>query len=117
MFDRWGDRPFLVWEPFDGPPATWSYARFAAGARGVAAGLQRRGVQPGDRVALVLDNSPDFLLAWAGVVAAGAAAVCLNPRSSRDELAYYAGHAGIRLAVADPGNVDDVGAAVADVAV
>lgn len=113
MFDRWGDRPFLVWEPFDGPPETWSYARFADAARGVAADLQRRGVAPGDRVALVLENSPEFLLAWAGVVAAGAAAVCLNPRSSDDELRYYASHADIRLAVTDR----DVGTAFPEVAV
>jgi carnitine-CoA ligase len=95
MFDRWGDRTFLVWAPFDGPVRTWTYARFDAEARALAAGLQRRGLAVGDRVALVLDNSPDFLLAWAAVVLAGGAAVCLNPRSSRDELAYYAGHAGI----------------------
>jgi carnitine-CoA ligase len=112
IFDRWGDRPFLVWEPFDGPPVTWSYARFGARARGLAAALQRRGLDPGDRVALVLENSPDFLLAWAAVVLAGGAAVCLNPRSSRDELSYYADHAGIAGAVAGVQQADDVGAAM-----
>jgi crotonobetaine/carnitine-CoA ligase len=95
MFDRWGDRPFLVWEPFDGPVSTWTYARFGAQVRALAAGLQARGLAVGDRVALVLANSPDFLLAWSAVVAAGGTAVCLNPLSSRDELAYYGSHAGI----------------------
>ena len=37
-FDRRGDRPFLVWEPFDGPVTTWTYARFGAEARALAAG-------------------------------------------------------------------------------
>ena len=113
------ERPFLVWEPFDGPVETWTRARFDAGADALAAGLQRRGLIAGDRVALVLDNSPAFLLAWTAVVRAGAAAVCLNPLSSADELAYYAGHAGISGSVGAelPGLrwlVDDVAAASGD---
>ena len=44
--------------------------RFAA--RGVAAGLRQKGVEPGDRVPLLLGNSVDFVVAalgclWAGV--------------------------------------------------
>ena len=113
------ERPFLVWEPFDGPVETWTRAGFDARADALAAGLQRRGLAAGDRVALMLDNSPDFLLAWTAVVRAGAAAVCLNPRSSADELAYYAGHAGISGSVGAelPGLrwlVDDVAAASGD---
>jgi carnitine-CoA ligase len=114
IFDRWGDRPFLVWEPFAGPVATWTYARFGAEVRALAAGLQARGLAVGDRVALVLENSPEFLRAWSAVVLAGGTAVCLNPSSSADELAYYASHAGVRGAFASPPADDRVGAAMAD---
>jgi crotonobetaine/carnitine-CoA ligase len=105
MFDRWGDRPFLVWEPFDGPVATWTYARFGAEVRALAAGLQAGGLAVGERVALVLENSPEFLRAWSAVVLAGGTAVCLNPSSSRDELSYYGSHAEISGAFAAPSSL------------
>jgi len=94
--------PLLIWEPFNGPSETWTYGRFLAYARQLAAGLQRRGLAPGDRVALMLDNSPDFLLTWVSVVLAGGVAVCLNTHSTRDELAYYGSHADIAVAIAGP---------------
>ena len=52
------DRVFLIWEPFDGPGASWTYAQFAERIRRFAAGLQARGVKPGDRVLVHLDNGP-----------------------------------------------------------
>jgi crotonobetaine/carnitine-CoA ligase len=104
------DHPLLVWEPFEGPPETWSYGRFRHEARAIAAGLQRRGLVPGDRVALLLDNSPQFLLAWTAVVLAGGAAVCLNTRSTRDDLAYYGSHATVVGTITGDAYADDVGA-------
>jgi crotonobetaine/carnitine-CoA ligase len=104
--------PLLVWEPVDGPGATWTYGRFAADAARLAAGLSRCGLAPGDRIALLLDNSPEFLLAWTAVTLAGGVAVCLNTASTRDDLSYYAGHAGISGAVAGPSHMDLLGAAM-----
>src|ERR1044071_4961568 len=86
---------FLVWVPFDGPVQRWSRDRFRAEARGLAAGLQRAGVAERGGLAVVLPNSPDFLLAWTAITLAGATAVCLNPLSSKDELSYYASHSDI----------------------
>src|SRR5262245_56120525 len=45
-----------------------------AGGR-IAATLTDLGVQKGDRVATLAENSPDALLAWWGIVLAGAVAV------------------------------------------
>jgi carnitine-CoA ligase len=110
--ERRAGRPFLVWAPFDGPTEVWTYGGFTGRARELAAGLQARGLAPGDRVALVLDNSPEFLLGWTAVVLAGAVAVCLNPRSGREELAYYGRHAGVVGAFAGPAYAGEVGAAM-----
>ncbi|HEY8978283.1 MAG TPA: AMP-binding protein [Streptomyces sp.] len=54
-----------------------SYADLFTEAGRVAAGLVTRGVEPGERVALVLPTSVDFARAFFGVLAAGAVAVPL----------------------------------------
>ena len=66
---------------------TWGEVRRRAAA--VAAGLAGLGVRPGDRVAIVWPTSVDFVVAYLGVLAAGAVAVPLNPNSP-------AGRAGAR---------------------
>ena len=48
-------------------------------AREVAAGLQNRGVQPGERVALVFRTEPDFFRAFFGCIYAGAVPTPLYP--------------------------------------
>jgi len=55
------------------------YAQLVARARGVAARLRAEGVLPGDRVALVLETSPEFFDAWFGALLAGAVPACLYP--------------------------------------
>jgi crotonobetaine/carnitine-CoA ligase len=99
---RRGDHPFLAWEPFQGEPTVTSYAAFAAAVRRFAAGLHARGVKPGDRVLVHLDNCPEFLLAWLGCAYAGAVAVTTNAKSSRDEIAYFAQHSGAVGGVTQP---------------
>jgi crotonobetaine/carnitine-CoA ligase len=113
---RWAtvapDRPFLTWAPFDGPSATWTRAEFARDVAALAAAFRARGVRPGDAVALVLANHPDFLLAWTAAASMGAVAVCLNPGSSVDELRYAGGHSGAVAAVASAERADDVARAM-----
>lgn len=103
---------FLHWAPPVGAPASWTWAEFVRDCRALASGLQKRGIRKGDLVALVLDNRPDFLLSWAAVVSVGAVAVCLNPASSHDELAYVDSHSGPAAAIATAENVDVVAAAM-----
>ncbi len=67
------DRPFLRWA--DG---VRSYAAFDAEAGSVAAGLATLGVGRGDRVALMLRNSLEFLQAWFACVKLGAVYVPIN---------------------------------------
>lgn len=58
-------------------------------ALAVAAGLRNRGVTPGDRVAVVLPTSPDFVACFFGVILAGAIAVPLYPPVRLGKLAEY----------------------------
>jgi len=63
---------------------TWGEVRRRAGA--VAVALAELGVRPDDRVAIVWPTSVDFVVAYLGVLAAGAVAVPLNPNSPPNEL-------------------------------
>ena len=96
------DHPFIVWEPSDGDGETWTYSRFHAEAGRAAAGLLRRGVAPGDKLLIHLDNCPEALLAWYASTWIGAVAVTTNARAADDELAYYADHCGAVAAITQP---------------
>jgi len=76
-----GDKPALL---FKG--ATVSYARLEAESDAFGAALAAMGVHKGDRVALVLPNCPQFLIAEFGVWKAGGIVVALNPTYSEREL-------------------------------
>jgi len=52
------------------------------------------GVKPGDRVAVMLPNHPDFLAVLMGLWQAGAVGVPINPLYTADELAYQLGDSG-----------------------
>ncbi|HTX30739.1 MAG TPA: long-chain fatty acid--CoA ligase [Solirubrobacteraceae bacterium] len=57
-----------------------------------AAGLIRaKGVQAGDRVAVMLPNVPYFAILYFGILRAGAVVVPLNPRYGKSEVAYHVG--------------------------
>ena len=58
-----------------------TYAQLDEQASRLAAGLQALGVEPGSRVAIILPNCPQFMVALFGVLKAGAVAMPLNPAS------------------------------------
>jgi long-chain acyl-CoA synthetase len=68
-------------------PAGWStWGEVRSAASSLAAGIAELGVSPGDRVAVAWPTSAEFVVAYLGVLAAGATAVPLNPQSPRAEL-------------------------------
>ncbi len=93
----------VVTRGFDGPPRRTDYAGVASRARRLAAGLQRLGVRPGDRVATLCMNHHRHLEAYFGVPATGAIVHTLNPRLHADDLALIVGDAGDRAIVVDEG--------------
>lgn len=96
------DHPFLIWEPFEGDAQRWSYEAFAQAVRRFAAGLHQRGLQPGDRVLVHMDNCPELLIAWLGCGYAGMVAVTTNAKSTLDELTYFAAHSRAVAAITQP---------------
>lgn len=64
-----------------------SYAALAAATRRMAEGLARRGIGPGDRVAVWLPNRPEFLVLLFALARLGATAILLNTRWRAEELA------------------------------
>jgi acyl-CoA synthetase (AMP-forming)/AMP-acid ligase II len=59
--------------------------------------LRSRGLVPGDRVGLYLENCPQFAIAYFGSLKAGAVNVCLNPMHKAAELRHEFVDAGVRF--------------------
>jgi long-chain acyl-CoA synthetase len=74
---------------------TWSRCRCLAGA------LNRLGVPPGDRVAILALNSHRYLEVYLGVPASGRVVVPLNTRHAEPELRYALQDAGARMLITD----------------
>jgi len=68
--------------------AKTSYRQLDEASNAFAAALAAIGVKPGDRVALLLPNCPQFMIAEFGVWKAGAIVVALNPTYSERELEH-----------------------------
>ncbi|MFH2137473.1 MAG: AMP-binding protein [Candidatus Omnitrophota bacterium] len=67
----------------------YTYKEFFQTAQAIAAGLLRLGVVKGDRVAIVLDNCPEWGMIYFGVMLAGAVAVPLDCQSTRKDIQFY----------------------------
>ena len=65
-----GDAAFL-WAKRDGQWSSISWSEAARQAAAFAEGLQKLGLKPGDRVMLVSENRPEWLIADLGIMAAG----------------------------------------------
>ena len=68
---------------------TQSYAQFRDSALALAGWLQAQGVRRGDRVALYMQNCPQFLTAFYAVNRADAVAVPVNPMNRAEEFGHY----------------------------
>ena len=76
---------------------TISYGRLDEDSSRVAGVLHDRGVKPGDRVGVMLPNTPEFALVYYGALRAGAVVVPMNPLLKAREVAYYLGDSGAGL--------------------
>ena len=85
-----------------GSRVVFDYAQLAQRVTALAAGLRRRlALEPGDRVALMMTNSPFYIellyAAWWG----GLTAVPVNAKLHREEAAYILDHSGCLLYTSD----------------
>jgi len=79
--------------------ATLSYGELDRMAATLSASLTELGLDPGDRVALYLQNVPQFVIAQCAVWKAGGVVVPLNPMLKDAELAYHLNDAGARVLI------------------
>jgi acyl-CoA synthetase (AMP-forming)/AMP-acid ligase II len=71
------------------PGVELAYAQVDGRARALAAALASRfGVRPGDRVAVLMQNRPEYLVAYWATHLAGATVAAISPRLSRREADY-----------------------------
>ncbi|MFZ0040263.1 MAG: AMP-binding protein [Solirubrobacteraceae bacterium] len=80
---RHPNRPFVI-----GVQRTYSYEEVREWSRRLAAGLVALNVSPGEHVAVVMANYPEFVALKFAIARAGAVAVPVNFLLRRDELAY-----------------------------
>jgi long-chain acyl-CoA synthetase len=80
-------------------PRALRYAELERAVRGVATGLRERGLAPGDRVALLVPNVPEFTIAYFGILYAGCAVVPLNVLLTAPEVRYHLEDSGAKLLV------------------
>ncbi len=78
---------------------TISYGDLARQTEAFALGLRLRGIQPGDRVAILLPNVPHFLPAYFGAIWAGAIAITMNPTYRPPEIQHIFTDAQVAAAV------------------
>jgi long-chain acyl-CoA synthetase len=80
----------------------FTFAEFDAAAGRVATLLDRAGIEPGDRVGVMLPNTPAFAIAFYGIMYRGAVAVPMNPLLKAREVAYYLSNSGAKALFASP---------------
>jgi long-chain acyl-CoA synthetase len=83
---RHGDRPALKLDD-----TVVTYAQLDEGAARVAGLLKSKGLQPGDRVGIMMPNVPYFATVYYGVLRAGGVVVPMNPLLKDREVAFYLG--------------------------
>ena len=87
---RFPNKPFLIY--YD---TKVSFAEFHNEAERVAGFLEQRcAVRKGDRVLLLMQNSPQFMIGYYGILRANAVVVPLNPMNLTQEILRYAQDAG-----------------------
>jgi long-chain acyl-CoA synthetase len=93
----------------------FTFAEFDAAAARVATLLARAGVEPGDRVGVMLPNTPAFAIVFYGIMYRGAVAVPMNPLLKAREVAYYLSNSGAKALFATPAFADEATAGAAEV--
>lgn len=100
--EQWGSTPAYSDRPaLDAPWEALTWAQTRQQALELAAGFAELGLAPGERVALLLPNRVEHVLADLGAVHAGAVPVTFYATLSADQTAHMAADCDARIAVLD----------------
>lgn len=86
------EKDYGIWNPY-------SWGHYYETARAIALGLLSLGIQPGDRVAIAGENTPEWFYADLGAQMIGAVSVGIYPTNPWVELQYIVKHSGARVIV------------------
>ena len=81
---------------------TLDYAEVDRKARSLATALRERGIKPGEMVAIMIPNVPEFTIVYFGILYAGCTAVPINVLLSAPEVTYHLQDSDARLLIANP---------------
>ena len=101
--ERNGNRTFFYFKDSE-----YGYQDFDETACRVACGLQKMGIGKGDKVAIMLDNCPEYLFLWFGLSKLGAVEVPINTAHKGDLLTYMLSQSESCLIVMDSKYLDRV---------
>lgn len=104
--DRFGDAPFL-WIKRDGAWQSQSWKDVLHAVEAVARGLLARGLQPGDRVGLVSENRPEWLICDLAIMAAGGITVPAYTTNTVDSHVHVFSDSGARMAFVSTAKLAD----------
>ncbi|WP_310467208.1 AMP-dependent synthetase/ligase [Sphingomonas sp.] len=93
-----GDAPFL-WAKRDGAWQSISWAEARRQVAALADSLKRLGLEPGDRVMLVSENRPEWLIADLGIMAAGCVTVPAYTTNTTRDHGHILGNSGAKAVV------------------
>ncbi|MEW5721764.1 MAG: AMP-binding protein [Thermodesulfobacteriota bacterium] len=94
--EKYGDRVALRHKDY----GIWnriSWREYGRAVRETAAGLLHFGLEPGDKVSILGDNRPEWLICHLGNMAAGCVTTGIYPTSSADEINYVVTHSESKL--------------------
>lgn len=78
----------------------WTYAELKSKVDAFASALQQYGFVKGDRAAIMLPNSPEYLVAYFGILSVGGIVVQINPLYTERELHYMIQDSGAETIIA-----------------
>jgi long-chain acyl-CoA synthetase len=101
--ERWADEPAYSDREDGGPWQTITWGQTRQQALELAAGFIELGLQPGERVALMMPNRVEHVLADFGAVHAGGVPITFYATLAADQVGYVASDCDARIAVLDGG--------------
>ncbi len=97
------DKVFVIHEDDDGRVTELTYGAFADKVNRLANHLAAAGLGPGQTIAVMLSNCPEFLQSWFAINQIGAVMVPVNVLYSPDELAYLLQDSDCAGLITEPG--------------
>lgn len=116
--DSWAaaapDRTAVIHRTADGGRDVWSYGQLKRASDALAVALAARGIEPGDRVAVLLPQHPAALVTHFAAMKLGAVSLPLFTLFGEDALRYRLGDSGAKAIVTDAATLDRVMALAPD---